>query len=120
MAARKENVRYSAQTDGCAYRPDLQQRLSAHFVDNRHGQDCKRQVRGANGDGLQVARDLAEPCTFEDEVQVVENRVDSGKLVEHGDGNCQENRCAVPFENRNPRVSYLNRKQRETSVSIPY
>src|ERR1035441_7353307 len=45
---------------------------------------------GANGNGLRFSRDSAEAGLGEDVVQIVENRVDAGKLIEQANGNGKE------------------------------
>src|SRR5207253_10893004 len=50
---------------------------------------------GTDGNGLQVARDLAEAGERKDAVQIVQDGVDPGELIEHSDGDGQENGDAV-------------------------
>jgi hypothetical protein len=47
-------------------------------------------------DCLQIGRHLAEARAGKDVIQAVEDRVDSGELIEHGNGNRQEQREPVP------------------------
>ena len=44
------------------------------------------QVGGADGDGLQVGGDFIETGEGENIVEVIEDGVDAGELVEHADG----------------------------------
>ena len=90
-------ARHSAVPD----RADQQQLLAPDPVDHRHRDHGEQQVRGADRYRLQIARDLAEAGLREDVVQVVENRVDAGELIEHrrsrppersGSGTCVKQR----------------------------
>ena len=101
MALRIENVRHAGQAQRRADRADEQQRFAPHLVDQRHAHHCGGQVHGADGDRLQVAGNLAVARRRENVVQVIEDGVDAGKLIEHADGDGEKNRQAVfPREER--------------------
>ena len=74
---------------------DEEKFLTANFVDESHRDHREDEVGGADGDGLKVRRDFVEASIGEDRVQVIENGVDPGELVEHADGDSQENWQAV-------------------------
>ena len=89
------------QATGRARRADQQQRLAPQLVDHAHAHDGEDQIGEADGDGLLVAGDLAEAGRGEDAVQVIEDGVDAGQLVECADGDGQKQRVAVlPAEDR--------------------
>ena len=83
----KKDVCHARQTKSRADGADQQQFLASHAVDDRHGDYGGEQIDGANGDGLNVTGNFAETCPGKDVVQVVENRIDAGELIEHADGN---------------------------------
>ena len=89
MLLGEEHDCHAAQAEGHADAADQQQRLAAELVDEGHGKQRGDQVHGADGDGLQIARDLAEAGHAEDVVRVIENGVDAGELVERRDGERQ-------------------------------
>src|SRR6185437_8918979 len=74
---------------------DQKQFLSPNSVDNRHGDDGEYQVCRADGDCLQIARHLAETSASKDVVEVIENRVDAGELIEGSDRNREEDRQGI-------------------------
>ena len=106
-----EDRGHAGQAHRRPHRADQQQRLAPDPVDHRHRDHGEQQVGGADRHRLQVAGDLAESGLREDIVQVIQNRVDSGKLVEHPDRNRQENRQPVlPGKQRLRAVAVLERR----------
>ena len=95
MARGRENIRNTAQAGGRTHRTHQQQQLAADPVDYGHRNHREQQIGGADRHRLQVARHFAETGAGENVVQVVENGVDAGKLVEHGERNRQQNRQPV-------------------------
>src|SRR5690242_3070682 len=91
----KEDGGDAGQTDGCAHGAGEQHLFPAEAVDDGHGNHREEKIRGSDGDSLKVRGDLAEACAGKDVVEVVEDGVDAGKLVEHADGDGEENRQAV-------------------------
>ena len=88
------------QTGG-ADRAEEQQLLAAKLVDDGHGEQRSHQVGRADGYRLQIAGDPAEAGRGEDVVQVIEDGVDAGELIEHADGGGEKDRLAVlPGEER--------------------
>src|SRR5262249_33946013 len=96
VGVRQENVRDARETKSSANGTDEQQFLSANFVDQRHGKYGEDEVGGANDDSLQVCRDFAEAGLRKNLVEVVQNGVDTGELVEHGDGDGEKDRKGIP------------------------
>ncbi len=85
MAAAPEDRGDAGERDRHAHRSDRQELPPADAVDQAHRENREQEVGGPDRDGLEVARELVEPCAREDVVQVVENGVDPGELVEHRD-----------------------------------
>src|SRR5581483_4405627 len=83
------------KADCRANRTDQQQRLAPNSVNDGHGQHGKNQVGRAHSYGLQVARDLAESRTSKDVIQIIENGIDPGELVEHPDTDRKKNRKKI-------------------------
>ena len=99
MRLRGENPGHAAQAAGATRRANQQQRLAAQLVDQRHADNGEQKIRCADGDCLLVARNLAEAGGGEDVVQVVQNCVDPGELVESADRDGEEQRIAIlPLE----------------------
>ena len=86
---------HSGQTDGGAGGAGEQQLLAAEAIDDAHGDDGEEQVGGADGHRLKVAGDFVEAGALEDVVEVVENRVDAGHLVEEADSDGEHDGAAV-------------------------
>ena len=83
-----------------ARRANQQQRFAPQLVDQGHAHDGEHEIGGADGDGLLVAGDVAEPRRRKNAVQVIENRVDAGQLIKRADGDGQKQRVAIfPSEN---------------------
>jgi len=78
-----------------ARRANQKKGFAAQLVDQTHADDGEDQIGESDGDGLLVAGDLAEAGGGEDAVQVIEDGVDAGKLVECADGNRQKERIDV-------------------------
>src|SRR6266403_2576256 len=95
MLMGEKNARDARETERCAYRTDQQQGFAAELVDYGHAQQSGEQVHASYGHCLQVARELAEAGGGKNVVQVVEDGIDAGELVEHADGDGQENGVAV-------------------------
>src|SRR5580698_8536157 len=92
---RAEHPRDTSKTSGATGRADKQKRLAAHFVDERHADHGEQKVGCADHDGLLIARYLTESSGGKDVVQVIENCVDAGELVEGADGDGEKERIAV-------------------------
>ena len=90
-----ENHGDPSQADRRSYRPRQQQLLASHPIDHAHREEREHKVGEADGNRLHIARNLAESGTFENVVEIVQNRVDSRELVEHADRDRKENRLAV-------------------------
>ncbi len=69
-----------------------EQGLAADPVDYRHRDHGEKQVRGPDRDCLKVARHFAEAGMSENVIQIIENRVDAGELVEYSDADREEDR----------------------------
>ena len=95
MRVRREDPGHARQATGRARRANQQQHLAAQLIDHAHSDHGEDQVGKADGDGLLVAAELAESGLGKDVVQVVENRVDSGQLVECADADGQKQWIAV-------------------------
>src|SRR6267142_137853 len=95
MLMGEKNARDARETECCAYRTDQQQGFAAELVDYGHAQESGEQVHASYGHCMQVARELAETRGGENVVQVVEDGIDAGELVEHANGDGQENGVAV-------------------------
>ena len=78
-----------------ARRADQKQGFTAQPVDHRHTNNGEYKIREADGDGLLIARNLAEAGSGEDVIQVIEDGVDTGQLIERADGDGQKERIAV-------------------------
>src|SRR6266851_9875355 len=92
MLACKENDRNSSQGECGANGTYQQQSLAAKLVNHRHRNHGEEQVGGSDGHRLQVARDFAEAGIVKNLVQIIENHIDAGELVEHSDADREENR----------------------------
>src|SRR5258708_11161152 len=90
VTMRQEDVSDSREAQCCSHRAGEQKFSSANGINEGHGDHGKNQIGGADSHRLQVGRNLAEACLGKYLIQIVENGVDSGKLVEHGNGNCQK------------------------------
>src|ERR1019366_8485610 len=77
---------HAAQAEGHADSANQQQRLAAKLVDERHAHQRRQQVHRAHRDRLQIAGDLVESRHGENVIQVIQDGVDSGELVEGRDG----------------------------------
>ena len=77
----------AAPMSSSVLRPSLSMTLMPMMVNDEVGE--------ADGDGLLVARDLAEAGGGKDVVQVVEDGVDAGELIECADGDGEKERVAV-------------------------
>jgi hypothetical protein len=77
---------------GCA---DEEKRFAAELVDEAHADHGEDEVGEADGDGLLIAGELAESGRREDAVEVIEDGVDAGKLIECADGDGEEKRVAI-------------------------
>src|SRR5882762_5417942 len=95
MLMSEKDARDARETERCASRADQQQGLAAELVDYGHAQEGGEQVHASYGHRLQVARELAESRGGKNVVQVVEDGIDAGELVEHANGDGQENGVAV-------------------------
>ena len=92
MLAGKEDDRDSGQARGGPDRTDQQKGLAPEPVNHRHRDHGEEQVSGADCDRLQVAGHLAEAGVGENIIQVIEDRVNAGKLVKHSNADRQKNR----------------------------
>src|ERR1700683_14309 len=95
MLMSEEDVGYAAEAGCGAHRAHQEECFSADLVDHGHGDHGEQEICGADGYRLQVAGNLAEARGDKDVVDVVEDGVDAGELVEHADGNGEENREAI-------------------------
>src|ERR1022692_1362477 len=86
---------HTGQTNGGAGGAGEQQFFAAQAVDHAHGDDGEEEVGGADGHGLEVAGDFVEAGALEDVVEVIEDGVDAGHLVEEADGDGEEDGAAV-------------------------
>src|SRR5712691_12826169 len=66
MASHKEYCCNSAETCCGAHRADQKQCLASDSINDRHGEHGKYQVRGADGHGLKVGRNLVKTRIRED------------------------------------------------------
>src|SRR5207245_654036 len=95
MPPDEENDGNTGEAEGRAHGSDKKHGPASQLVDHEHGEHSEKKIGGADGDGLQVAGNLAESRVLEDSVQIVQDGVDSGELVEHSNGNRQEDGNAV-------------------------
>src|SRR5262249_44877711 len=65
------------------------------LVDDGHREKRCHQVHGADENGLHIAGHGVETTGKKNVIQVVENGVDAGKLVEHADRDGKKNRETV-------------------------
>jgi hypothetical protein len=73
--------------------------MSRRVLRPSHADEGEDEVGGSDGDGLEVSGELAEACGGKDVVEVVEDGVDAGELVEGADGDGEEEWEAVlPLE----------------------
>ena len=84
-----------ASADGGADGADEEEGFAAELVDDGHGEEGGAEVHGAEQDGLLVAGELGEAGGGKNVVRVIEDGVDAGELVEHADGDGEENGQAV-------------------------
>ena len=73
------------QGDAAAYGSDEQEGFAAYLVDDGDAEEGGEEVRQTDDDGLFGAGDGVEACVGEDVVEVVEDGVDAGELVEETD-----------------------------------
>jgi len=59
------------------YRADNQELLASYFVDDGHGDQGEHQVGRADGDRLQITRDLGKPSLLKNVVQVIQDWIDT-------------------------------------------
>src|ERR1035441_4575789 len=95
MLMAEEYDSYAAQAEGHADGANQQQRLAAELVDERHAHQRRQQVHRTHRDRLQIARDLVESRHGENVIQVIQDGVDSGELVEGRDGDGEIDRKPV-------------------------
>src|SRR5207248_5518739 len=82
---------YTGQTNRGSDCPCQQQLLAPESVDHAHRDQREDEVGEPDRDRLHITRNLVETGARENVVQIVENRVDSGKLVEHADRDGKDN-----------------------------
>src|SRR5882762_4492979 len=91
MLMSEKNASDARETERCAYRTDQQQGFAAELVDHGHAQESGEQVHASYGHCLQVAREFVESRGGKNVVQIIKDGIDAGELVEHADGDGQEN-----------------------------
>src|SRR5690348_7236311 len=90
MLPGKKDGRNASQAERRAHRTHQQQSLAAKLINDRHGNDGEEQVGETDSHGLQAGGGLAVAGVGKNVVQVIKDGVDAGKLIEHADGNGQE------------------------------
>src|SRR5580765_5140535 len=93
----REDRRDSCKAKHGSYRADEQQRLATDFIDHGHRKHREDQIGGTNRNCLQIARYSTDASAREDVVQVIENCVDAGELVECSNRNRKKHRHSVAF-----------------------
>lgn len=95
MFASVEDPGDPGEREGAAYGSDEEEGFAADLVDDGDADKRGEEICQAHDDGLHVAGHGAEAGVAEDVVEVVEDCVDSGELVEEADGNCEEDEPGV-------------------------
>src|SRR6185437_4124587 len=97
MAMGKENCRDARQADGSAGGSDQEERFSSDPVNHGHGNHGEEQIGCTDHDGLEISGKLAVSGKGENVIQVIEDGVDAGELIEHSNAYGEENRERVLF-----------------------
>src|SRR6185369_1262635 len=80
---------------------DQQQSFASETVDEGHGEDGGDEVHQPDSYRLKVSGNLGVASLLEDVIRVVEDDVDSGRLVEESDADGEEDRDSIfPLEER--------------------
>ena len=95
MACSEEDVGDAGEAKCGADRADQEQRLPADTIDDGHSNHREEKVGATDGHGLEVAGNPAVAGGFENVVDVIEDGIDARKLVEHTDGDGEENRETI-------------------------
>src|ERR1700735_290837 len=90
----KKNLGHAGQAESSAGGADQEQGFASKLVNQGHGQERSAKIHGADGDGLQIAGQFAEPGGHKNSGQVVEDGIDAGELVEDSGGDREKNRVA--------------------------
>ena len=86
MNVKQEDRRNSAEAHSRSDGANQQQEFPAEFIDHRHGNHGEDEVCCSDRNRLEVTGYGAEACLSEDVIDVIENRVHTGELVEHSNG----------------------------------
>ena len=95
VAIGEEDCGNARKAKCCSDGADKKQSFASDFVDEAHSEEGGDQIHGANRDGLEFTGDFAEASRGENVVQIVENCVDAGQLIEHAKSDGEKNRVAV-------------------------
>ena len=90
-----EEPGHSGEGEAAAYGSDEEEGLTADLVDDGDADEGSDEVGEADDNGLLGAGDGAEAGVGEDVVEVVEDGVDAGELVEEADGDGEEDELGV-------------------------
>src|SRR5690242_2593616 len=85
MLVSEEDGRHARQAYRRSDRTNQKEPFTSYAVDDRHGNHRKQKICPAHGHRLQVSRHLAKSRVRENVVQVIENGVNAGELIEHAD-----------------------------------
>ena len=95
MLVRVEDPGDSGEGEATAYGSDEKKGFAADLVDDGDADEGGDEVGETDDDGLHGAGDGVEAGVGEDVVEVIQDGVDAGELVEEADGDGEEDELAV-------------------------
>ena len=90
-----EDIRDAGERKAGADRADEEQGLAAELIDDGDAEQGGDEVGGADHNGLVGARDRGKAGAGEDVIEIVENGVDAGELIEEADGDGEKDQQLV-------------------------